>query len=327
MTAAPNTRRRADVEAWLDELGVAWSYVDDLDLATIDTVASLANQARLTPLDGDVVARYSDDYRAGDEFPPLLVRHRPRSTAMLLGGNHRYAAATAAGLTTHPAYVVVAGDDDAEAITFEDNRRHGLRPSTDELIAHAVYLVDRGRTHAAAARIVGVDVGKIGRALAARRALTRARDLKIPTEWTERLTETGLWRVDSIEDAEVFTSTIRLAHIAKLGTEQLYSVVSRVNEAATAAEALTYIDDEAERITNRILVTGKSGNRKGERVDDRSRLMRSIELLDQTDPDTVAANIPNADVAATVIRLAKHAALRLMAIGQAVEARHRTGTT
>src|SRR5689334_10226051 len=90
------TGRRPDVEAWLAERHVPYTFDPALEVGSVDQVASLANQARLEPLDPDVVERYAADMARGDHFPPVLARQQGKKI-VLLGGNHRLAAARDAG--------------------------------------------------------------------------------------------------------------------------------------------------------------------------------------------------------------------------------------
>lgn len=155
------TRRDASIEAWLDERKLTYEYNETLPLSRIDRAASLSNQARLEPLDEEVVERYAADMERGDIFPPLVARRSGRKL-ILIGGNHRTTAATRANLVSFPVYIVDVDAEGATALTYEDNRRHGLPPSEEERLLQAP-APRRHRVVGRQCRFCGRDLGEEAR--------------------------------------------------------------------------------------------------------------------------------------------------------------------
>lgn len=131
-------------EQFLTSQGVKWRYLEKVELSSIDSKRSLANQARLEQaLDTDLIAQYRSRYRKGDQFPPLVV-HRPAKKFVLLDGNQRLHACGPVpgwkGLRFHDAYLVDSGDEavlnriawtindgvNGKRMTYEDNLQHAV---------------------------------------------------------------------------------------------------------------------------------------------------------------------------------------------------------
>lgn len=154
-----------------------WDFDPALEVAAIDKERSLANQARLEPLNVSVVERYAEDMAGGDEFPAIVVERQRAARGqrlVVIGGNHRAAAARIAKRDHLAAYVVEADAGVLYRLMWEDNRRHGFPPSDAERLMAAVHLVDQGDTMAAAARTVGVAYPKLMTYVAAREFDRRA---------------------------------------------------------------------------------------------------------------------------------------------------------
>ncbi len=148
--------RNATYEKELSRQGVQWEYLPIVTLDFVNVQKSLANQARLEyALDDHVVQQYTQAYRDGDEFPPLVVHRQGKGKFILLDGNQRYAAATNAKLTKHDAYLVLSEDPiilDRIAWSF-NNHVNGLRLTREECLSHAVTFVRKyGMTVKEAAR-------------------------------------------------------------------------------------------------------------------------------------------------------------------------------
>lgn len=160
--------RNSHYEAALTKQGVQWQYVDRLELDEIDAAKSLRNQARLDmPLDEELVESYRSSYKAGDDFPPLVVwRTSSRAKYLLIDGNQRYAAATKAGRKTLDVYAVECTDEMViNRITWSfNNIVNGKRLSEEEALKHAVTWVRKyGRDAKEAAKEWGVPYWKVNR--------------------------------------------------------------------------------------------------------------------------------------------------------------------
>ena len=280
--------RNTEIEQWLDTLELTWTYEAELAVADVDEKASLRNQARAVPVDPDVVERYAEDMRRGDRFPPVIVRQK-NTRLVVLGGNHRYAAARAAKAPLD-AYVVVCSDECALRLSYEDNRRHGLPPSPQERTAQALHLVALGYQPAAAARLAGITANRLQRAQAADAFAARARTVNAP-DGVDELPESSKSRLMTVRADPIFDAAVRLVCDAGYDTQETYRLVTDLNATRSEAEAHQLIGNERLIAADRIHRRQNGGsNRKGaagQREPGRARLLRTITALTQVDVDAV----------------------------------------
>lgn len=279
VTTAPALDRHAPTEAWLDERGIAWTFEPAMPLGRIDRAASLANQARLEPLDEEVVDRYAADYERGDRFPPLIVYPKGRDGAVvLIGGNHRTAGATKAKRKTHPAYIVDVAADRVLPLTYEDNRRHGLPPGDDERVLQALHLIGaRGLTQEEAAAVVGLSIFKMKQGVGLAKAERRAKEAALAS-WST-LAKTSRWRLSSIESDVVFAEAARLAVLHEMGSADIDSLVRQVNAADDDHEALLIVGETEEALTN----APRRRYRAGANTP-RARMLEALRIVASLDP-------------------------------------------
>lgn len=284
--------RHAPTEAWLDERGIAWTFEPAMALGRIDRAASLANQARLEPLDEDVVERYAADYERGDRFPPLIVYPKGRDGAVvLIGGNHRTAGATKAKRKTHPAYVVTVTDDQVLPLTYEDNRRHGLPPSDEERVLQALHLIGaRGLTQDEAAAVVGLSVFKMRQGVGLAKAERRAKEAGV-AGWSS-LPKTARWRLSSVESDAVFGEAARLAVMHEMGAADVDTLVRQVNAAHDNHEALAIIGETEEALTER--PHRRYSSRAGMNTP-RARMLEALRIVASLDPIAIVRGCADAD--------------------------------
>lgn len=272
------------MDEWLNTTGVKWHYVDEFDLAVIDRKASLQNQARLEPLDDDVVERYAIAAKAGDDFPALLIWNRPQAAPMLLGGNHRTAGFDKAGKETHSVYEVWCDKSTATALMYGDNNRHGLAPSTEERCAQALHLIEAdGWKLDKAARCVGTTVTRIQLHRSIANADQRARTLRI--ERFDRVPKSVRGRLDALADDRVFAEAATLVATASMNQEHVFGFVTRINAAADDKARLGLIDKERKlwRGQNR----ADTGTTKMPATA-RNRAMEAVNKLSRCRPSDVA---------------------------------------
>lgn len=295
-TTAGDVLRDPAIESWLTERHVTFDFDPGLALDAIDQTASLANQARLEPLDTEVVDRYSADMRRGDTFPPIVVLRRARKGHVIIGGNHRWHAARAADLLTLPAYVVDAEGEMVLRLTYEDNRRHGLPPTEAERITQAVHLIDNGWTAKAAAACVGVPEPRISVERSTRKASRRADGLGVDRRF-HTLPKSTRYALGKVRSDPVFTEAARLVLDAGMSVAETQRLTSAIDDAASDNDALQLIGSELEEHRTRIQ---KGGGQSRSKVTARAMLSRSILAITGLDITEVAASTPNADVAKTV---------------------------
>jgi ParB-like chromosome segregation protein Spo0J len=296
VTTAPtldDTGRHADTEEWLDGLGIAWTFKPGLYLGAVDREASLANQARLLPLDLEVVERYAADYERGDRFPPLLAyapgRDQHRSV-VLIGGNHRLGGAEKAGRTTHDVYLLDIDDAQVLPLAYADNRRHGLAPSDEERVLQAAHLIDaRGISQGEAAAIVGLSIGKLSRGIATIRADDRAAELGLDA-WPT-LSKSVRWRLSALVSDVVFEAAARLAIFSEMGADDIYSLVRQLQAAGNEDDALHIVGEAEEEQSARRAGTGSRRARSSPRM----RMLEALRVIAGLDVGAVVAGCETDD--------------------------------
>lgn len=211
-----------------------------LPLDRIDLPASMTNQSRTEPIDQPTVDRYVAALEDGATFPPIIVR-RTRKQLVILGGNHRTRAHLNAGRTTIDAWIVDCDPTTALEISYADNATHGLPPTQAERVAHAVVLVDRGRTAADAARTVGIDPQAVHRRLAARGVEKRAADCKVAAELVD-VPLTVHPRLASIRDNRVFTAVVKAVAKHGIGAGEAVRIIGDLNAQPDLKAALALLE-------------------------------------------------------------------------------------
>jgi ParB-like chromosome segregation protein Spo0J len=284
--------RRPDVEAWLTERAVDWKFEPDFPLERIDQKLSLANQARLEPLDHEVVDRYASDMKRGDKFPPLLVLDPGgKGKKRLLGGNHRLFAHRIAGHETAPVYLVKAEPEMAMRLTYEDNRRHGLPPSDMERIVQAIQLTETGWTLEAASACVGVSAARVSQERTMVKAARRAKALGVDEQAFKSLQKWSRYHLGRLRSDPVFIEAANLVIKAKLGTEEVKAFVTRLMEAKSDNDAMQMIGIEEEGLQNRIQKSG-GGKIRGKRTP-RGVLLTAMRDIRNRDPEAIVSSTPN----------------------------------
>lgn len=280
------------IEAMLDSAAVRWERTT-VALDDINEAASLRNQARIgEPLDADTVERYTIDMRSGAVFPPVLARRRGRGKLVLLGGNHRFAAARASGRVSLPAYVVEVEDEAlATRLMYEDNRRHGLAPSREERLQQALHLSETGWTVRDAATAVGVPETTLATYRTITRASRRAAALGVGAMfdslgWEKRS------RLAQLNDPVLVEAT-RLVSGAHLTSAATVDLTRRLSAAGSDAAALRIVGDAIEEHRSTIQERAGRSRRRGP-APAASRAASAVSVLLELDPADVAATVPSA---------------------------------
>jgi hypothetical protein len=315
-TTEPTT---TSTERWFAELGVTHTYEPVIDLDLIDDQASLRNQARFEPIHPDVVDRYAEDMRRGDTFPPVIARRRRNGQLIILGGNHRVAAAREAR-TPLSAWVVECSDEMALRICLEDNRRHGLPPSDTERIAQAIHLIALGWTQQAAAAVVGVHPNKVSRARGEAAAGERVRTLHIKGDW-DGLPSSSKSRLSALRSDPVFAAATQLVLDAGVNAEGVYELVTKLNSMRSDNDALEVV--AADRVKLAEQIDGKKTGRTTtvrQPPSPRAQLLDALTRIRFIDPhDVAAATLP--DQRQDVFKRLRLATEQLIAIDKALRAR------
>lgn len=305
-------------EAWLDERYAAWTFDPALALDAVDQAGSLANQARLESLDDEVVDRYAADMDRGDTFPPVLARRRGKRKVLLLGGNHRFAAAVRLDRPTITAYVLDVADEMATRLMYEDNRRHGLPPSEAERIRQAIHLIDTGVTQEQAAEIVGVAAPKISVERSVHKAERRAAELKVPAHRFAALPKSSRYQLGLIRSDPVFERVATLAIDAGLTVEATRKLVVAVRDAASDAKAVEILDAETARLADDI---GRSAGGTVRKQTARSKLLGAMAVVRSVSPPEVRAACTDRDQAVELAGWVERAAEDMLKIANLLRRR------
>lgn len=289
----PPVVRDEVLERILAERCEVWEFIPELDLDKLDTAASLANQARLESLNEEAVERYTADMERGDVFPPILVHRRKTRRGeklIVLGGNHRCAAARKAKRRRLSAYVIEADGDAVLRLMYEDNRRHGLPPTDEERVMAAQHLMEIGDTIHEAAAFVGIGVAKLRQHLDVLEADKRAAKFSLP-KWRS-LPLGHRYRLGQVRFDRVFDKAARLASQANLKQGEVFDLVTNVNAADSVNEALDRLADFKTLLGSRArgddVLPSKALTAK-------RRFISAMQEIRQLDPLDVAEGFENAD--------------------------------
>lgn len=275
------SNRRPDIEKFLIDLNVNFTYKQAMRTELIDLEASLRNQARLgVPLNTEAVKRYTEAVYAGDLFPPILVEKRGEAY-VVLDGNHRCRAHTDAGARID-AYICEAPSQILVLITFMANAKHGLPSSLEDRIHHALFLHDSGLSAIDAAARLQIPVSEVRKAIQRQAGARRADDAGVLRTHWESLPASSRTRLGAIHTDEGFRAAVRLAMDAGLHSDQVQTLVGSMNSSRSgkrqAAIVAAMRSDLAEQIAE-VQVSGLP-NRKGSKATaPRTRLASAVGMI------------------------------------------------
>lgn len=247
--------RRPDIETELsDRYHVGWSYLSQLNTALFDIDRSLQNQARFEALDEDTVEQYREAVERGDPFPAVIA-YRPRKNGKLLiiDGNHRLAAHDRAGATID-VYEVAQGTrpQTVALMTFAFNTRHGRPTSEEERTSQALYLINSGASLGAAASAVNIPERVLKRAVAKANADKRAAEVMGDLREWNALPQSSKARLLNITTDEGFKDAVHLTYAARLGSEEVFELVSELNASKSAAKQRAIAKNKTQGYSERI---------------------------------------------------------------------------
>lgn len=280
------------VEEWLNENQVPWEYDESVPLHQFDVFESLANQARLVPLDEETVEAYAADMARGDEFPAAIAR-KSGSMAVLIGGNHRVAAAMRSRLEGLSAYLIDCDDPKVlRRLAVEDNRRHGLPLPTEDRLWHAADLVRAGDcTQAEAAELCGLSTAMLTRHLSSGEAGRRA--LRLGVDGWQELSSSTRARLASIDDDQVFTQMIGLCASGAVKAGEVAALIANVNHADSTDAALERLSEVRE--ANKDLTRRKRGRPPAAARMPRVRFLMDLDPVLRHGSQAVVEDCENAE--------------------------------
>lgn len=273
------------IEKNLDDALVVWEYVESFPMKDIDEKLSLRNQARFEPLHEEWVSRYTEAMQRGDEFPALMGTKTRGGSVVLLDGNHRFQAKKRVGETETDIYIVTASPEVLQVLTFAANAVHGMPPSVEERTRHAIYLIDNGMEHKAAAAATGLLTSQVTTAYALEKADRRARQLGVTRGWS-RLTKGQRERLGSISNDAAFVAATKLVVDSRLTMMESNKLCSALRNIRNERAQLVHIDEVKESLRQKNTDTA-GVTRMAPVMDKRRLLIPHISFVAQMDIEGV----------------------------------------
>lgn len=315
----------ARIEEYLESKGVAWTFRASVPVEEFDVDRSLRNQVRFEAVDEETVEVYAEAMRRGDVFPPNVV-YSANKKYVNIDGNHRLMSSVRAKKAVSGVYDVTGADQRAMTVmAFELNTRHGKPTSEAERIQQALYLMELESTIEAAANAVNLPVRVIKKAV--QKAATKARfdENGIAPAVTEKLTETIRWRLSQVTTDEGFVAAVNLVAAAKLSTDQVLDLVTRINSIRSSNGQVKMIEDVRADVLGDIQASGGGvlgAKNNGKRVmGPRSRVALSLSSLEALPEDLSALqSVWVGHERDEIVKRAREGAKRLNALARALTA-------
>jgi transposase-like protein len=311
--------RDAEVERYLDRLGVTYELRTNLSPKQFDLEESLRNQARVRGvLVEETVKRYTEAAHQGDIFPPVVAWENEKKKLIILDGNHRLMAHLEAGRVLD-AYVV--GSDTPPMtrvlITFKANVKHGLPSSDEDRLHHALFIHDTGVTLSDAAREFGVPVAVLRKAAGQAKADRRADEAGVLRTHWDAISAAARGRLDTITTDEGFKAAAELVAEAGLGIEDVMDLVRTLNQSRSGSRQTAQIAAQRKLLGERIQEVATSGRnrrgRRGRRQGPQARLGLALGHVNALPQPQLFSDIPK-DVRKDLVKRIDEASGRLQAV-------------
>jgi hypothetical protein len=211
----------------------------------------------------EMVARYSQQMKAGAVFPAIVVNERGE----LIDGNTRRRGALKAGRSTIPAYICRDLTPlQARALSVELNQANGQPMDESELHAYVRSAVHEGQAldTKTSARITGVRPSTLERWKAQAQFEQRAKQCGIGDVNVAALSESVQATLNGIRLIPVLIAATSLAVAARMPSSSVRAMVTRINAATSEADALTVVAAErAARVDDiRAIANGFAARRR-----------------------------------------------------------------
>ncbi len=141
-------------------------------------------------------------------------------------------------------------------ISYEANTKHGWPTSEAERIQQALWLMDNGATAHSAAAALSVPKAALNKAASKRATDDRFRTLGISPVVIERLAESSKWRLSAASTDEGFVALTDLVDKAALSTEDVWRMVTEMNELKSSAKQVDYVATQREVYAEQISASG-----------------------------------------------------------------------
>jgi ParB-like chromosome segregation protein Spo0J len=229
----------------LRQHGVSWS-VTTVDDSQIDLDQSRHNGARQVAIDKLQVQDYVSAMESGDTFPCItLARIEGRGKYIIVGGNHRHAAATSLGCKSFLAICLDCDARDFHLLRIGLNATHGLSETREMRIQQAVELVLSQNMRAAeVSSLLRLPPSTINQAVRVRElesSIVRAGLSKTGINETNMLNLTRL-----AKEARLLPLGLELARSAAT-TSEVRDVIKDAMQQPTEEQRIEYIADALRR--------------------------------------------------------------------------------
>lgn len=230
--------QREDIEGWLQEKDVIWTFVPDVDLEEFDLNRSLRNQARINQvLSPERLETYTEAMKRGDKFPAVIA-YKVDGKYVAIDGNHRLHAAKNAEQTVS----VYELDPKTKAntiitMTYEANAKHGLPNSVEDRQLHAVYLLRSGAANQeTVAASLNLSKSQVSAAWQKAKADDRANKVGLLARQWDVLSAATKSRLGAVRTDEGFEALADLAYRAQLGSKEVDQHVTEINRFRSGRE-------------------------------------------------------------------------------------------
>lgn len=245
------------IETWLKSFDVAFTYHDQLPLASILIDDATKAQIRMTEVvDDDLVQRYALALEAKADFPGVVVFPLPDAKKSkgkngeraygLIGGWHRTLAYGLADRTTIPAYVCDVHDAlMVSVLRRTSNNMEGKAPTTEERLEHAVWLTKQGYSQVDAARFMLITGKRLGDRLLFDSVRTELAPHGLALDEL-RLPMGAVARIAKLRSA-LMVPVVLLSHQARLSNDNMLELIRQVRSAGSDEEAKKVLTTWRER--------------------------------------------------------------------------------
>lgn len=279
--------RQPNYEQALKKLGVQWEYVESVPLSDININRGKTMQARLDPIDPDLIDDYAEMFNEGFAPPPLVLWQHGKSMKVPLDGNMRLAGNAQASpknrLKAFEAYVIKTDDPMlADRICWTwNNLVNGKRLSYDECLKHAVSFHRKyGQSVDKAAKEWGVKAWEV-------LSLSKEQDMiaimtKHDIKLKSAMPVATLLELESIGKAgeDLLAKAIRIVADNGITQKDARGLASKVKTAKTAKEKIAVVDTFAESDVVKLARATSKGGRITVNKPPRLKLQSAIDHLD-----------------------------------------------
>jgi hypothetical protein len=245
--------REPVVEAHLRDLHIDFTVEVDIPIEQIDIEESLARQVRVgKKLNGDTALSYALQMEKPAAAWPMVILNRIKKHQWLWSGNHRIHGAQLAGFTTVDAYVVSVTDPRLQDfIPRIVNAWTGMRPTRDEFLANAQYMIENYRMEPKElAQHMGLRPEWIQAHMRSQQISRKVRECGVNVDG---MSKTMLIKLGTLaENANVLKETAKVIRKYEVGFEESGRLIDDVKRCDTEKSRLQEVKKWEKTFTDRV---------------------------------------------------------------------------